>query len=539
MIVKENHPPRRVSLAALLCAALVGLSACGGQGAQQASAQTDEVAALPVVVQLPEKGSLEQTTEFIGTVEPDELVSVLPKVGGTVLAVHKQVGDTVSKDELLFEIDPVDIELSLAAQKAAVDVAQAAVVSAQAQVDQQLGSGYDLSLAQLETQIEQAKQSYSTARQNLRDYNDSTDDGIDDLARRIDKLVAQQATYTARLDELKDRRSNMSTSDPDWDDVMKEIGKVSGQLGNTETELSLARANYNEIDDGDSSTRKNLRTAVSSAQLAYDSSNTIYELTKGSAYADALKVANASLGQATASFEAQAKSYEAAAQQLNYTKVYSPIDGVIESCDVTANGMASSSSPAFTVSNKSNVTATFYVSANAASSMNLGDDVKVENGRAEYKGRITEIGTMADSASGLFKIKAVLLDAKPGEILTGVSVKVSATTAKSSGGILVPQSCLQYENNQAYVFVNENNTAKKVYVETGITNNEQAEITSGLTESSQIITTWNPNLIDGAVIAVQSDAAAAQAAPAESTDNAAAADGAQDGDAADTSAQEA
>lgn len=520
MIEQNRSYLRRTRIAALACAVLVSLSACGGQGAAQVSADVaEEETAIPVQVQMPEIGSLTQTTEFIGTVEPDELVSVLPKASGTVLRVYKNVGDVVKKDELLFEIDPIDIELSLAAQKAAVDVAQAAVVQAQATVDQSLGSGYDINVAQLEAQVQQAKQSYSTARQNLRDYNDSTDDNVDYIAKKIEKLESQQLTYSGKLKDLKAERDEMSTSDPDWTDIQEEIAKVSSQLGTIETELSLARANYNEIDDGDSSTRKNLRTAVSNAQLAYDSSNTIYELTKGSAYADALKVANASLGQATAAFEAQVKSYEAAAQQLAYTKVYSPIDGVIEECNVTENGMATNSNPAYTVSNKTNLTATFYVSSNAVSQMNVGDEVTIENGQRQYHGRLTEVGTMTDASSGLFKVKAVIQDAAPGEIMTGVSVKISAVTAKTEGSILVPQSCLYYEDEKGYVYVNDNGRAVKTYVETGITNNEYAEIVSGLSQTSQIITTWNPNLINGALLAIQG---AAEAPAADSSSEASA-----------------
>lgn len=107
-----------------------------------------------------ETGDLSLSTEFIGTVEPDELVSVFPKVAGTVLAVHKNVGDEVKKGELLFEVDPSDIQLS-------VNIAQAQLMSAQAQMDQALGSSFDMQMIQLESQLKQAQNAYSNARQSL------------------------------------------------------------------------------------------------------------------------------------------------------------------------------------------------------------------------------------------------------------------------------------------------------------------------------------------------------------------------------------
>ena len=266
------------------------------------------------------------------------------------------------------------------------------------------------------------------------------------------------------------------------------------------------RANYNDLDDGDDAQHKQLRTAVRNAQTAYESAEQIYELTKDAVHNDAIKVAKASLGQATAAFEAQAK-------QLEYTRVTSPIDGVIEQKNVSEQGLVSQSSPAYTVSNKSTLMVTFYVPADAVDQMAAGDKVTIENGRRTYEGTIAEVGTMVDPATGLFKVKASA-DEDDGALLTGLSVKVTADTAKARGSLLIPQSVVYYEDGAAYVYLLENGRAVKTFIETGISNEESVEVTSGLTAASRIISTWHPNLTDGAAVVPAAEAAAASSGAA-------------------------
>ena len=101
----------RTRFAACLTAVclMAGTAGCAPKAAETAAQEKS----IYVETVTAETGDLSLSTEFIGTVEPDELVSVFPKVAGTVLAVHKNVGDEVKKGELLFEVDPSDIQLSV------------------------------------------------------------------------------------------------------------------------------------------------------------------------------------------------------------------------------------------------------------------------------------------------------------------------------------------------------------------------------------------------------------------------------------------
>ena len=96
-------------LLACLLAAMILLSAAGCQTkVEQATAPVQDES-IAVETQTPQIGDLALTTEFIGTIEPDEQVSVIPKVGGPVLHTYAEVGQTVKKGDLLIEFDPAAI----------------------------------------------------------------------------------------------------------------------------------------------------------------------------------------------------------------------------------------------------------------------------------------------------------------------------------------------------------------------------------------------------------------------------------------------
>ncbi len=486
---------RRLGAAVLALSAATAMSGCGQQAEPAMAEQSNEIRAETIT---PQVGDLELTTAFVGTVEPDELVSVYPKVSGTVLTTYFQVGDTVKKGDLLFEIDPTDIQLS-------VDVAQAQLMAAQAQMDQALGSTWDLQMAQLESQVKQAQQSYSQARQSLRDYNDGNEDDMDELWEQLEDVKASREQTEQALEaaqkELNDIQATQGgVGSDEWMKAQKKIANLNSTLTQLESTQSMLQANYNELDDDESATHSSLRSAVRNAQIAYDSATQIYELTKGEAHSDAIKVAQANLGSATASFNAQA-------QQLEYTKVYAPIDGVIEQCSVTEQGNASPASAAYTVSNKSTITVTFYVPNSAVESMRIGDSVTVENGQRTYEGSLTEVGTMVDPQTGLFKVKAVV-NCDDNSLLTGLSVKIDASTAKAQQAMLLPQEVVYYEDGQAYVYTAEDGAAVQTFIQVGISNEEMVEVVSGLSPDSLVISTWDPNLTDGAAVTLVEAAAA-------------------------------
>ena len=200
----------------------------------------------------------------------------------------------------------------------------------------------------------------------------------------------------------------------------------------------------------------------------------------------------------------QAKlQYDSMLQTMDNLKVYAPISGIIEAKNVSENSMYGSSMAGYVVSNKDIMVVNFAVSSDIVSEMAIGDEVIVENGNQQFKAEITEIGTMVNAQSGLFPIKARFTEAA--NMLSGVSVKLTAITAKGENCITIPTDALYYDDGDTYVYVYDNGVAKANPITIGIISGDVVEVVEGLSESSQVITSWNANLADGALIEISEE----------------------------------
>ena len=169
--MKESLTKRTLPI---FCAALM-VGAAGCSPAATEAAVIEENPAISVRTQLPTYASLEQRATFAGKISPDETVAVLGKIGGTVQQTNFEVGDTVRKGQVLYVIDPSDIQLAVDQAKIAYETALKNVEIAES------GSGDSLRELQYKTAIDQAQAAYETARDALELCLLYTSDAADEL----------------------------------------------------------------------------------------------------------------------------------------------------------------------------------------------------------------------------------------------------------------------------------------------------------------------------------------------------------------------
>lgn len=447
----------------LVCCLLV---AAGGFGVYYTVAKKNAVPAsaapsqIAVSTSKPSLGDIALTSEFIGTVEPDQQVQVFPKVSGTVLKTYFEVGQEVQEGDLLYEIDPTDLKLQY-------DAAAAKIEASKIEAEQSLGSGYDTKLITAKAQLDAAQTALNSARTNLRNANDNMDDGLLSLEKEIEKLRAD----IAAADE----------NDP--------------KLAEMEATLSMLEANRRDMEEDDDPSLRSLRTMYKNAQISYNAAKDAYEQAAGISREDTGKTVEAGLHAAEIGLEAQAR-------QLEYTKVYAPISGVIEQKNVAEHGLSGSSQPAYTVSNKNLMLVNFSVSQTVVGNLAVGDRIQVENGGKTAEGTITEIPTMTDPKNGLFTIKATV-DSGEIPLYTGATVKIYADTEKASGSILLPTDAVYYDAEKPYVYVCRDGRAVKTEIVTGVSDMKNTAVVSGITADDDVIVTWHPRLLDGAQVTLK------------------------------------
>lgn len=457
----------------------------GGPGGGGMVAAEKSASIITVKLAAPTIGSLTRNTEFIGKIEAADAISVYPETSGKVSKLYYDQGDYVEAGDLLMTLDTSDLEFSM--QKAAASYASAiaSYESSVASANKTLGSDYTSKIISAENSLEQSENSYRSARLKYKQDVDSEDDNIDRLMEIKDN--AETALDDA-LAAYNDARKN--SSDADF------IEETRQKYVNARDIYNNAANAYSEaLDDYDDET-STLATSKNNAYKSLVQAQQQLELTMGDAYTEQKAVIEAQLKSAKLSLEASQLNLEEAQRNLDKASVYAPVSGKIQTCDAKEYSMASTNSAAFTILNDDTVQLAFNASSDGASALKVGDTLTVSRGNDTYEAVITEIETEADASSGLFPIKASLPEGV--SLLPGVTVKVSAATAKAENVLLVPIDDVYYDGDQPYVFTYEDGKAVRKDLVTGMSDESTIVAEEGLLPSSLIITTWHPDLADGA-----------------------------------------
>ena len=135
--------------------------------------------------------------------------------------------------------------------------------------------------------------------------------------------------------------------------------------------------------------------------------------------------------------------------------------------------------------------------------LSVGDKIEIEKNSSTYDAYISEVSSMVDSETGLFKVKAQMDDTE--EIAAGSTVKLKLVTDHVENSMLVPIDAIYYSNGNAYVYVYQDGIAVRTQVEVGLEDTEYAQIVSGLSGNELVVSTWSSNLYEGAKVRLKED----------------------------------
>lgn len=260
-----------------------------------------------------------------------------------------------------------------------------------------------------------------------------------------------------------------------------QIASVQNQLSSAEVSLNSARSNLSRMQilyNGGDITQQEYEqytNQLKSAELQYESAKINYD------------------------------------KQVSYSEITAPIAGRIESVNTDVYDHVNTNAEICVISGEGEKRITVYVSERMMQHLSAGDALEVIKNGKTYQGRITEISTIVDSATGLFKVRAELENTD--EIATGSSVKVRLVTDRAKDVMLVPVDAIYYSGGDAYLYVVEDGIAKMRWVEVGLYDDEVAEIRSGLNGDETVVSTWSSNLYEGAHIRLYDEITANDNAP--------------------------
>lgn len=485
---------------------------------------------ITVKVDTPKISSIENSGDFIGTVQSEEQVYVMSKLSGDVTETFFEVGDYVNEGDLLFTVDDTSAQIqlkqanaSLSSANASLNTAKAGVNTANANINYQTASvtesfaKSDTTEKQLQLSIDQAEVNFrnneinigtlDNTLTNLKDKLNDVNDGIDALKPQLEGAKAE---YAAALSAAQSNPTDIAKQEAA--NAKKSIlDTYSSNLSSLESSKDSLESSIKQTEASISTAKNSNCLIVEQADIARDQKSDYQNYTRatiGNGGLASLAQAQAGVVQAEAGVvqskagitQAQA-AVDAAKLQLDYANVTAPVSGIITSKGVTKNNMTSTGSVAYTIMSDGSKFVVFYVSEDIMRELQVGQSITVEKNNEELEAVITENPQVADANTGLFMVKARVNGNE--DLVSGIKVKLNMTTKHADNVMTLPIDAVYHESEKSFVYTYVNGKANKVYVETGLYDDEKIEIISGITTDDQVITTWSSQLRNGSEVKVE------------------------------------
>ena len=192
----------------------------------------------------------------------------------------------------------------------------------------------------------------------------------------------------------------------------------------------------------------------------------------------------------------QARSQQESAQtQFSYSRITSPIDGVVTLKSVDAGTVVMPGTPLVTVEDPTRYRLEASLPEQHLPKVSVGMAASVKTEHATFDGRVAEIVPSADVGSRTFLIKVELprdCDCRSGEYGT------ASFAIGQEKRLTVPRhAVLEHGELEGLFVVNAQGTAEYRLVKTGKDLGERVEIVSGLAENERVATSQLEKLRDG------------------------------------------
>ena len=200
--------------------------------------------------------------------------------------------------------------------------------------------------------------------------------------------------------------------------------------------------------------------------------------------------------------------------QLSYSKIYSPIDGVIADRPLWTGEMASPTTPLLTVMDVSRVVARVNIAQAQAAPVKVGQPatITLTDTGEKLEGKVTVVSPATDPSSTA--VQAWVQATNPGERLKpGASVHVGVVTGEAANAMVVPLTAILpgEEGGTAVVVVSSDSVAHLRKVDVGIREGDKVQLLNGVKPGESVVVVGGLGVEDKAKVKVLT-------APGESDD---------------------
>ena len=203
------------------------------------------------------------------------------------------------------------------------------------------------------------------------------------------------------------------------------------------------------------------------------------------------------------SAEARMKGAEA---QLSYSRITSPIDGVVTDRPLYEGDLATANQPLLTVMNTSRLIAKAHIAQSEAAVLKVGNpaQLKLPGLDDPIKGRVSLVSPALDPGSTTIEVWVEASKRDPA-LRPGMTVEVSMTAKTVKDAIVVPSAAV-FKNSEGadyLLLAGPDDKAHQKPIRLGIHNSDLTQIASGINPGDPVITTGGYAVPDGTQIKIE------------------------------------
>lgn len=424
----------------------------------------DERRGTPVQVARVQMKPVESVVSYSGSIKPSAEVDVIPKASGRIEQVQIQLGDHVSKGDVLAIIESDTLRAQLTQAQAALQVAEIKI--------QQMREG-----------------------------------------GRAEQIAAAQAAVDAAQAKLDRATAPLNENEQ----AMAKATEVQARAA-----LQAAQAAYDKISWYDAKGMLPQSVALQQATAAYEAARAKYEEAVAGAKPEDIRAAQAMVDQARAQLalarnpyresdfalaDAQRLQAKAAVDlmdiQLRETTVRAPIAGVVSRLPVSSGSMAGPTAPLATIVSD-DVEVIIRVEESRIGDVTRGQPSKISVAAypgQTFSGQVSLIGPTANTTDRTFEVRIKPDDVKH-PLRGGMFAEVNLVMEQYANALTVPKTAVNTENGQSYVFVVVGDHVEKRAVVVGLSQRDMVQIKSGVALGEQVAVSGLNTLQPGSAVQV-------------------------------------
>ena len=410
-------------------------------------------------------------------------VKVGSRISGVVKRLPVNIGSTVRKGQLIAELD--DRETRSQADQANANLASARTHRAE------LEAGYGAQVVQSRTDVERAQADLAAARSRLEQARTTVGTvplevtaQIQQAKAAVEQAEASRANAKAKHDRIQHLSEQDFVAKQDADNARTEYEVAVAQVRHAQAVLDTANANASQT--------QLKQQDVAQAEEAVHQADSALRMARANTAQVRVKE------QAIRTARAQVMQAEAALRyaetQLSYTRIVSPIDGVIASVS-TQEGetiAAGLTAPTFvTIIDLSRLQVDALVDETDIGRVKVGQSATFSVDSfpdEEFEGKVTAIYPKAIIDQNVVDYDVVVTITNPrGLLRPDMTANVTINVATKENVLAVPNKAVKREEGEKVVYVIQNGVPVRRPVKIGWKDSDYTEVLSGLKEGDSVL----------------------------------------------------